>query len=249
MSPADLENALTDDTALVSLMWANNETGVIFPVREIAELCRAHGTLFHCDAVQAIGKTPVDVSQLPVDYLSLTGHKFNAPKGVGALYIRRGAPFSPLLHGGHQERGLRGGTENVALIAALGEAAELAMKKLPEYEGTVHLLRDALEAGILTLSGTELNGHKAERLANTSNITFHGIESEALLLLLDQEGIWRPFTSKRPSSACWLRDQAAIRLWLHINRSPADGDGTSARGLIVSPPRKSCAKPRKVIPI
>jgi cysteine desulfurase len=187
---ADLEAALTDDTAVVSLMWANNETGVLFPVDDIARVCQSQGVLFHCDAVQAAGKLPINVSKLPVDYLSITGHKLNAPKGVGALHIRRKVPFTAYLHGGHQERGRRGGTESVALIAGLGKAAELALKKIPDYERMVRPLRDALEKGILsTIPNTELNGHTTQRLANTTNITFGGIESEALLLLLDQEGV------------------------------------------------------------
>ena len=187
---ADLENAITDDTAVVSLMWANNETGVLFPVKEIAEICRARGVLFHCDAVQAAGKIEIDVRKVPVDYLSVTGHKFHAPKGVGALYVRRKTPFSPLIVGGHQERGLRGGTESMPLIVGIGKAAELARKKLPGYDQKVRPLRDALEDGILSsIPNTELNGHKTERLANTTNITFRGIESEALLILLDQDGI------------------------------------------------------------
>ncbi len=187
---ADLENAITDETAVVSLMWANNETGVLFPVEEIAKVCQARGVLFHCDAVQAVGKVPVDVSKLAVDYLSVTGHKFQAPKGIGALYVRRKAPFTPLIHGGHQERGRRGGTESVPLIVGMGRAAELARKHLTGYEAKVRPLRDMLERGILdSIAGTELNGHPSLRLANTTNITFHGIESEALLLLLDQEGV------------------------------------------------------------
>jgi cysteine desulfurase len=187
---ADLAEAISDQTAVVSLMWANNETGVLFPVEEIAHLCRAHGVLFHCDAVQAVGKLPIDVKTLPVDYLSVTGHKFHAPKGIGAIYVRRKAPFSPLIYGGHQERGLRGGTESVPLIVGLGKAAELARKHLPSYEKKVRPLRDALEQGILSsIPNTELNGHKTQRLANTGNITFRGVESEALLVLLDQEGI------------------------------------------------------------
>jgi len=190
---ADLENAITDETAVVSLMWANNETGVLFPVKEIAEICRARGVLYHCDAVQAAGKVQIDVSRdggVQADYLSLTGHKFHAPKGVGALYVRRKAPFSPLIHGGHQERNLRGGTECVPLIVGMGQAAELARKHLPGYEKNVRPLRDALERGILdSIANTTLNGHPACRLANTTNITFHGIEAEALLLLLDQEGV------------------------------------------------------------
>ncbi len=218
---ADLENAISDETAVVSLMWANNETGVLFPVERIAELCRARGVLFHCDAVQSVGKLPVDVRRLPVDYLTLSGHKFHAPKGVGALFVRRGAPFTPLIHGGHQERGRRGGTENVALIAGLGVAAERARKGVADYAARVRPLRDALEQGILGacssgrqsapsrerkvqsrltsaatapegnagIPNTELNGHPEQRLPNTTNITFHGVESEALLLLLDQAGV------------------------------------------------------------
>lgn len=187
---ADLENAITDDTAVVSLMWANNETGVLSPVKEIGEICRSRGVLYHCDAVQAAGKLEIDVKKLRVDYLSLTGHKIHAPKGVGTLYVRRKAPMSPYIHGGHQERGARGGTENVALIVGMGKAAELALKHLPGYEKKVRPLRDELEQGILnSIPNTELNGNSTQRLANTSNITFQGIDSEALLILLDQEGL------------------------------------------------------------
>ena len=186
----DLENAIADDTAIVSLMWANNETGVLFPVSEIAEFCRARGVLFHCDAVQAAGKIPINVRNLPVDYLSLTGHKLHAPKGIGALYVRRRTPFMPFVYGGHQERNLRGGTENVALIAGMGKAAEVASKYVGTYEQKVRPLRDDLEEGILkTTANVELNGHKTLRLGNTTNISFQGIDSEALLLLLDKEGI------------------------------------------------------------
>jgi cysteine desulfurase len=187
---ADLEAAITDQTAVVSLMWANNETGVLFPVERIAEICRSRGVLYHCDAVQAAGKVEIDVRKVPADYLSLTGHKFHAPKGIGALYVRRKAPFSPYVYGGHQERNRRGGTESVPLIVGTGKAAELARKRLPEYEKKVRPLRDELEEGILSsVPNTELNGHRTKRLANTTNITFHGIESEALLILLDKEGI------------------------------------------------------------
>jgi cysteine desulfurase len=190
LSLTDLENAITENTAVVSLMWANNETGVLFPVEEVAKICRARGVLFHCDAVQAGGKVAIDVGKLPVDYLSITGHKIGAPKGIGALYVRRKTPFAPLILGGHQENNRRGGTESVPLIVGLGKAAELARQKLPDYDKTVRPLRDALEEGILnSIPNTELNGHKLQRLANTTNISFHGIESEALLILLDQEGI------------------------------------------------------------
>ena len=187
---ADLDAAITDETAIVSLMWANNETGVLFPIEEAAQLCKSRGVLFHCDAVQAVGKIRIDLERTPVDYLSVTGHKIHAPKGIGALYVRRKLPMSPLIHGGHQERGLRGGTESVPLIAAIGKAAELARRDLASYDSTLRPLRDSLEHGILScLPYAELNGHPECRLANTTNITFHGIESEALLLLLDQEDV------------------------------------------------------------
>jgi len=133
----DLENAITNETALVSLMWANNETGVLFPAKEIGEICRAHGVPFHCDAVQAVGKIEIAVRSTMVDYLTLTGHKFHAPKGIGALFVRRKSPFSPFVTGGHQERNLRGGTECVPLIAGLGKAAELSRKHLQSYETKV----------------------------------------------------------------------------------------------------------------
>ena len=190
LNVAGLENAITDETAVVSLMWANNETGVLFPVSEIAELCRSRGVLYHCDAVQAAGKLEIDLRKVPVDYLSLTGHKFHAPKGIGALFVRKKVNFSPLIHGGHQERNLRGGTECVPLIVGMGRAAELARGHLSDHEGGIRQLRDVLENKILnSIPGTELNGHSTRRLANTTNITFHGIESEALLILLDQEGV------------------------------------------------------------
>ncbi len=190
LSLTDLENALSPDTAVVSLMWANNETGVLFPVREIAERCRARGVLFHCDAVQAVGRLAVDVRQVPVDYLTLSGHKLQAPKGVGAMYVRRHTPFHPLIRGGSQEEERRGGTEAVPLIVGLGAAAERARQRQPEWEATVRPLRDTLEHGLLTrVPDTELNGHPTLRLANTTNLTFRGVEAEALLILLDLEGV------------------------------------------------------------
>lgn len=187
---ADLENAITDDTAVVSLMWANNETGVLFPVKEIAEICQSRGVLYHCDAVQAAGKVEISVKNIAIDYLSLTGHKFHAPKGIGALYVKRRTPMASFIHGGHQERNFRGGTESVPLIVGMGKASELAHKTLPGYDNKVRPLRDALEEEILErVPNTELNGHTVQRLANTTNISFRGIESEALLILLDKEGV------------------------------------------------------------
>lgn len=190
LNVADLEIAVTNDTAVVSLMWANNETGVLFPVTEIGEICQTRGVLFHCDAVQAAGKIEIDMRKVKADYLALTGHKFHAPKGIGALFVRRKSPFLSFVTGGHQERGLRGGTESVPLIVGLGKAAGLARKHLSDYEKKVGPLRDVLEGGILnSVPNAELNGHKTQRLANTSNISFPGIESEALLILLDKEGV------------------------------------------------------------
>jgi cysteine desulfurase len=187
---ATLDAALAPDTAVVSLMAANNETGVLFPVADIAALCARRGVRFHCDAVQAVGKLPLNLKSLPVDYLSLSAHKLGGPKGVGALFVRKGAPFVPHVHGGHQERGRRGGTENVAGIVGLGRAAELARTELPTYAAAVQPLRDRLETELLArIPGAERNGHATQRLPNTTNLTFPGIESEALLLLLDQAGI------------------------------------------------------------
>jgi cysteine desulfurase len=187
---AALDAAFAPDTALVSLMWANNETGVLFPVADIAARCRAHGVPFHCDAVQAAGKIPIDLKAVPVDYLALSAHKLGGPKGVGALIVRKGAPFAPMLHGGHQERGRRGGTENVAGIVGFGRAAELARAEVADYAARVAPLRDRLETALLTrAAGAERNGHATQRLANTTSITFPGVEAEALLLLLDQAGI------------------------------------------------------------
>ncbi|MDR0505922.1 MAG: IscS subfamily cysteine desulfurase [Dysgonamonadaceae bacterium] len=184
-----LEKSITKDTAVVSLMWANNETGVLFPVKEISAVCKSKGVLFHCDAVQAASKVQVDVKDIYVDYLSLSAHKLKGPKGIGGLFVRKGVYFSPYLNGGHQERGRRGGTENVAGIIGFGKAAEIAKKELSDYEKRVAPLRDMLEQGLLTIDNTELNGHPTYRLPNTSNITFHGVEAESLLLLLDKEGI------------------------------------------------------------
>lgn len=185
-----LEKSLRPDTALVSVMCANNETGVLFPISEVASICRNKGVLSHTDAVQMAGKLSLDVRQLGVDFLSISGHKFHAPKGIGALYVKRHTKYQPLIVGGGQERGRRGGTENVASIVALGRAAELALANLPAYTTRVRALRDKLEAGILaSIEGTQVNGAGEPRLPNTSNIAFQDVEAEGILLLLDQAGI------------------------------------------------------------
>ncbi len=190
VSPAALRDALGPDVALVSIMTANNETGVIQPVAELAALAREHGAVVHTDAVQAVGKIPVDVRALGVDLLSLTGHKFGGPKGVGALWIRRGTKLASVLTGGRQERNRRAGTENVPAIVGLGAAARLARTRLVEEGERVRALRDRLENGILQLvPGTTVNGAGAPRVPNTTNISFDRVEAESLLIALDLEGI------------------------------------------------------------
>ena len=185
-----LAEAITEDTALVSLMWANNETGVIFPVEEFAKTCRDKGVLFHCDAVQAVGKIPVDVSQVQADYLTISAHKLYGPKGTGALFIRSGAPFEPMVVGGHQEGGRRGGTENVGLIIGFGVAAERASRDLAARGAHVKMLRDKLESEILAaIPGTRVNGTRHHRIPNTTNIGFEGIDADALVAFLDSQSV------------------------------------------------------------
>ena len=182
--------ALSSDTALVSLMWANNETGVIFPVEEAAALAREKGILFHTDAVQTVGKIPVNMKGNAIDMLSLSGHKLHAPKGIGVLYVRKGTPFHPFLIGGHQEKGRRGGTENTPSIIGLGKACELAGHNMEAENTRVRSLRDKLEDGLLkAVPFCRVNGNINARLPNTTNISFESIEGEGILLLLDQFGI------------------------------------------------------------
>lgn len=184
------EESLADDTAIVSVMWANNETGVIFPIEEMAKMAKERGILFHTDAIQAIGKIPIDLSRVPVDFLSLSGHKLHAPKGIGVLYVRKGTPYAPFLIGGHQEHGRRGGTENVASIVGLGRACEFVAANMEEENTRVRALRDKLEKGLLeNVPSSILNGHKTDRLPNTTNISFEYIEGESILLHLDRLGI------------------------------------------------------------
>ncbi len=179
--------AIDEDTAVVSIMYANNETGVIFPVREIGEILKERRILFHTDAVQAVGKIPLDLKKLPVDMLSLSGHKLHAPKGVGVLYVRKGTRFYPYMIGGHQERGRRAGTENVASIIALGRACELAGENLGSEVEQVRILRDKLEKALLQCCpDVRINGDTEHRLPNTTNISFEYVEGEAILLRLDE---------------------------------------------------------------
>ncbi len=185
-----LFDSLTNNTAIVSLMWANNETGVLFPIEEIAQKVTQKGILFHTDAVQAAGKVAIDVKKTGIDMLSLSGHKIHAPKGIGALYVKKGFKFSPFLKGGHQENGRRGGTENSASIIGFGRACELADQNLSIMNAKVKELRDYLQIQLLEkISGTSVNGDLYQRLPNTLSIGFDAVEGESILLMLDREGI------------------------------------------------------------
>lgn len=186
----ELEAAITPQTILISVMWANNETGTIFPIEEIGAIAKRHRVRFHTDAVQAVGKLAIDVQKCNIDLLALSGHKLGAPKGVGVLYVRRGTRLTQFMHGGHQERNRRAGTHNVAGIVGLGKACELALAEGTAAWERVRTLRDRLEAGIFAhIPQVKLNGHPAERLPNTLNVSFAWIEGESLLLNLDMKGI------------------------------------------------------------
>jgi cysteine desulfurase len=190
VSPDRLREAITDDTALVSIMHANNEIGTIQPVAELANITHAHGALFHTDAVQTAGKIPVNTRQLDVDLLAISGHKFYGPKGVGALWAKRGVRLAPFMAGGKQERNRRAGTENVPGIIGMGAAAALALAKMPVESVRLAALRDRLEEGILkNVANTDVNGARDTRVPNTTNISFERIEAESLLIALDLEGV------------------------------------------------------------
>src|SRR6266550_3111620 len=215
---AELEAAIRPETALVSMMWANNETGVLFPVEKIAAICREKRVLFHTDAVQATGKIPIRLRDTAINFLSLSAHKFHGPKGVGALYVNRRTRFYPSIVGGGQENGRRGGTENVALITGLGKAAERAAESLSEEETRVRAMRDRFEKTILeAVSGASVNGAGAKRLPNTSSVSFGGIESPAALLLLDRHHI-----CCSAGSACRTGSQEASHVLRAMNPK---GDG------------------------
>ena len=187
---AELDDEIDDDTALVTIMYANNETGVTFPIQKIAELVTEKGVVFHTDAVQAVGKIPLNLAKSDIDLLSLSGHKLHGPKGVGVLYVKKGTRISPFMLGGHQEAGRRAGTENVPGIVGMGKACELAAENLEEENSRVKYLRDKLENAILKkCPDSRLNGDRENRLPNTTNISFEYIEGEAILLMLDKYGI------------------------------------------------------------
>jgi len=198
IKPEQVEAAIKDTTILISIMYANNEIGVMMPIKEIGAIAKAHKVTFHTDAVQAVGQEKIDVKELGVDMLSLSGHKIYGPKGIGVLYIRRGTKLCPLLHGGAQERGRRGGTENVPGIVGLAKALELAYEDLDAKNNKVREMRDYIIDGILTrIPYARLNGHPTKRLPNNVNISFEFVEGESLLLLLDMSGI-----SASSGSAC-----------------------------------------------
>jgi cysteine desulfurase len=231
------ENSLTADTAIVSLMWANNETGVIFPVETAARMARERGILFHTDAVQAVGKIPINMNENTIDMLSISGHKLHAPKGIGILYVRKGTKFSPFLIGGHQERERRGGTENTPSIIGLGKACELAKLNMERENTYVKDLRDRLEATLLEkIPQSRVNGDTQNRLPNTTNISFEFVEGEGILLMMDQYGICassgsactsgslQPSHVLRAMGVPFTMAHGSIRFSLSVYTTPAEID-------------------------
>ena len=190
VSAQQVEEAITPETCLVTIMYANNEIGTVQPIAEIGEVCRRHGVLFHTDAVQAVGHLPVNVAEQSIDLLSLSAHKFHGPKGIGVLYARRGVPIFPLIHGGAQERNRRGGTENIPAIVGMAAALDEACDHLEEDTAQLCALRERLIAGLSNIPHSVLNGHREHRLPGTVNFCFEGIEGESLLLLLDDKGVY-----------------------------------------------------------
>ena len=222
LDPAEVADAIHDDTAIVSAMWANNETGVLFPVEEIAKICKEKKVLFHTDAVQVPGKVPIDLQKVQADFLALSGHKLHAPKGIGVLYIRKGTKYSPFLIGGSQERERRAGTENVPYIVGLGRAAELAAENLIDEQTLTRARRDRLENELARLiPGTHLNGHRTERLPNTSSLWFEGVEAEAILIGLNRHGI-----AASSGSACTTGSLAPSHVLTAMGLSPGQARST-----------------------
>ena len=244
LDPQEVAEAIHDDTAIVSVMWANNETGVLFPIDEIAAICREKKVLFHTDAVQVPGKVPIDLAKTPVDFLSISGHKLHAPKGIGALYVRSGVKFSPLLIGGSQERERRAGTENVPYIVALGRAAELAAENLIDEQTQTRALRDKLENGLLAaIPGAHRNGHAAERLPNTSSLRFDGVEAEAILLKLNQKGL-----CVSSGSACTTGSLSPSHVLTAMGLSPSGARSSVRLSLCPPPPEAEVASALQAIP-
>jgi len=222
VDPADAEDAIADETILVSVMAANNEIGTVQPIGEIGRIAHDHGVLFHTDAVQAIGAVPIDVAAMEIDLLSLSGHKFYGPKGTGALYIRQGTRIESLIHGGGQERGRRAGTENVPGIVGLGRAIEVATADIEGHNRRIAAMRDRLIRGVLdTIPDTRLNGHPTERLANNANFSFRYVEGESILLLLDAHGI-----CASTGSACSSGSSEPSHVLLATGLTPEEAHGS-----------------------
>ena len=216
----DVKNAITDKTAIVSIMYANNEIGTIQPIEEIAKVCHEKGVIFHTDAVQAVGNVEIDVKKQGIDMLSLSGHKIHAQKGIGAIYIKRGLVLPNLIYGGGQERGKRPGTENTAAIVGLGRAMEIAVQGIPEKNERVTKMRNRLIDGLLTIPNTRLNGDREKRLAGNCNISFEGVEGESLLLKLDEHGIMASSGSACTSGSL---DPSHVLLSLGLKHEVAHG--------------------------
>ncbi len=221
VDPVELLNSITKDTILVSIMHANNEVGTIEPVGEIGKICRQHGVLFHTDAVQSFGKIPIDVKTMNIDLLTLSSHKIYGPKGVGALFVRKGVKLEPILHGGGQESGLRSGTENVAGIVGFGKAAELAHAEMDAESVRLSKLRDKLISGALKIDNTQLNGHPEKRLPNNVNLRFKFIEGEGLVMLLDEAGI-----ATSTGSACSSKSLEPSHVLLALGLKHEDAHGS-----------------------
>lgn len=222
IEPETVERSLRPDTTVISLMHANNETGVIFPIAEIAQLAQERGIVLHTDAVQTFGRLPIDVEALAVNLLTISGHKISGPKGIGALYVRPGTPIIPQMHGGEQEHGLRAGTENVAAAVGMACAATLALASMPTEGDRVKALRDRLEAGILDrMTGARRNGDRERRLTNTSNISFQGVRGDSLMVALDLEGV-----EVSAGAACASGSPEASHVLRAMGRRPEiDGGG------------------------
>lgn len=216
----DVKNAITDKTAIVSIMYANNEIGTIQPIEEIAKVCHEKGVIFHTDAVQAVGNVEIDVKKQGIDMLSLSGHKIHAQKGIGAIYIKRGLVLPNLIYGGGQERGKRPGTENTAAIVGLGRAMEIAVQGIAEKNERVTKMRNRLIDGLLTIPNTRLNGDREKRLAGNCNISFEGVEGESLLLKLDEHGIMASSGSACTSGSL---DPSHVLLSLGLKHEVAHG--------------------------
>ena len=221
VNPQDVRNAITDKTILVSIMHANNEIGTVQPVEEIGAICREKGICFHTDAVQTFGKLPLDVKGMNIDLLSASAHKIYGPKGVGALYVRKGIEIEPFMHGGGHENGMRSGTENVTGIVGFAKACEIAKREMSAEAERLTQLRDMLIEGLLKVSGTMLNGHPKARLPNNVNVSFKGIEGEGLVLRLDDKGI-----AASTGSACSSHSLEPSHVLLAIGLEHGDAHGS-----------------------